>query len=122
MAAEPRPSLALEKKRAEARDYIAKVVAPLVEGAVAHVTMQRKEPSLDAVLKYLNARAAARGDKIVQSEPSGAPPCDAISLDLLAPIVVELVKEMPASPQALDAFISKVEAAISQREVVSSSS
>lgn len=110
-------SKALMMKRAEARDYNARLLGPIVEGAIAYLRLQKVEANdtLRVLLEYLKARAAGT-ELVATSERHNDWVADKT---VFAPIVKSIVKDMPSEDDVIHAFIAKVEAAMKAIEAES---
>ena len=105
-------SKALIQKRAAARDYNARLLGPIVEGAIAYLRLQKVEANdtLRVLLEYLKARAA--GTELVADRERLVHKDWVADKTLLAPIVKSIVKDMPSDADVIHVFIAQVEAAM----------
>lgn len=118
---EVRPSVALETKRIDARDYNFRVIGPVVERALTFLRLQNpaQHDVFPAFRRYLKTKLEGREPSSNEERQMQALPGDdtTIPSDFLVPILCDLVRELPDEREAISAILAHVEESIKERPV-----
>ena len=102
------PSAALEEKRLSRRNYTLKVLAPILEEALAFLKLKKPKDSSAVLLAYLKAKR----DGAALEDNYEALPKDQetdIPRELIARLLADLLKETPSETDALAAVIANLQ-------------
>lgn len=117
---EVRPSVALETKRTNARDYNFRVIGPVLERALTCLRLQNpvQQDVFPAFHRYLKTKLEGREplpNEERQVQPLPGDDGATIPSDFLVPVLCDLVREMPDEHEAISVLLAHVESSMKEQ-------